>query len=291
MIVQNIIDALSLGSVYALLALGIALVFGIMRLINFAHGELLMIAGYVLLAFAGLPVWLGIALAIFIPALIAVGMERLAFRPVRGAAPMTLLMTSFAVSSLIQGVALLAEGSRAKSVDVLPSLSRAVHVAGASVQRLDLVIVAVTVVLFAALAAFLRRTPLGLQMRAAAEDFSMARALGVPANRVIASAFAISGLLAGVAAVLYVARTGALTPTMGLTPVLIGFVATVIGGVGTFWASAIGGYVLGAMTVLLQAYLPESLLPYRDAFVFGGVILLLVVRPQGIAGQPDQVRV
>jgi branched-chain amino acid transport system permease protein len=108
---------------------------------------------------------------------------------------------------------------------------------------------------------------------------------------VIAAAFGISGLLAGVAAVLYVARTGTLSPTMGFTPVLIGFVATVIGGIGTLWAAAVGGYVLGLMTVALQTYLPEGLAPYRDALLFAGVIALLVLRPQGIAGRADELRV
>jgi branched-chain amino acid transport system permease protein len=290
-VAQNLVNALSLGSLYALLALGVALVFSIMGLINFAHGDLLMLVGYLLLAFAAFPPAFAIGLAIAAAVVAAVGMERVAFRPARGASPMTLLMTSFAVSSLLEGVALLVEGARPKSVDVLPRLSSSFEVVGVSVGWLDLATTATTAVALAVLAWFLRSTLLGLQMRAAAESFAMARALGVRANRIVASAFAVSGGLAGIAALFYVARTGTLTPSMGFGPVLIAFVATVIGGMGRLWAAALGGYILGFLSVGLQAYLPSGLVPYRDAFVFLGVIAILQLRPQGIAGRPESVRV
>jgi branched-chain amino acid transport system permease protein len=288
---QNLVNALSLGSLYALLALGVALVFSIMGLINFAHGDLLMLVGYLLLAFAAFPPVFAILLAIAAGVVAAVGMERVAFRPARGASPMTLLMTSFAVSSLIEGVALLLEGARPKSVDVLPRLSSSFDFAGVTIGWLDVATTVTTVIALALLAWFLRTRPLGLQMRAAAEQFSMARAIGVRANRVVATAFALSGLLAGIAGVFYVARTGSLTPSIGFGPVLIAFVATVIGGMGRLWAAALGGYILGFLSVGLQAYLPDGLVPYRDAFVFLGVILILQFRPQGIAGYPESVRV
>jgi branched-chain amino acid transport system permease protein len=139
---------------------------------------------------------------------------------------------------------------------------------------------------------FLRKASLGVQMRAAAEDFEVARLLGVRANRVIAAAFALSGLLAGVASILLVGTTGSVTPTMGVTPVLIAFIATVMGGMGSLIGAVIGGFVLGALTVVLQIALPLQLRGYRDAFAFGTVLLILLVRPQGlIVPETEQSRV
>ncbi|MBO9523474.1 MAG: branched-chain amino acid ABC transporter permease [Nocardioidaceae bacterium] len=288
---QNLVNALSLGSLYALIALGIALLFSIMGLINFAHGELITVGGYALLAFHRLPFAVAAGLVVAVVVAAALLMERLAFRPVRGASGETMLMTSFALSLLIQGGVLLKEGADPQSVDVLGGLGASIDVGGLSVGRLDLAIVGVTAVLLAGLAWFLRATPLGVQMRAAAEDFTMARALGIRADRVVATAFGVSGAFAAVAAVFLVARTGTLTPSMGLSPVLVGFVAIVLGGLGRLWAAAIGAYVLAALSVMLQAYLPGGLAAYRDALVYLGIIVILLFRPHGIAGRPGGVRV
>lgn len=288
---QNLLTALSLGSLYALIALGIALIFGVLGLVNFAYGELIMIGGYSLLAFHSMPFAPAAALTILVVAFCALAMERAAFRPVRGASGETMLMTSFAVSSFLQGGARLAEGSDPQSVDLLPGLGTSVDVAGLTVGKLDIATIAVTVALLAALAAFLRRAPLGLQMRAAAEDFRMARALGVRADRVVAVAFAISGGLAAIAAIFLVARSGTLDPGMGLAPVLVGFVATVLGGLGRLWAAVLGAYVLALVTILLAAYLPAGVAPYRDALVYLAVIVIMIIRPHGIAGRPGAVRV
>ncbi|WP_328998732.1 branched-chain amino acid ABC transporter permease [Kribbella sp. NBC_00709] len=288
---QNLVDAVSIGSLDALIAIGIALLFSIMGLINFAHGELIMIGGYALLWFAGLPFAVTAVLVVAVVVGCGLAMERLAFRSVRGASGETLLMTSFALSLFVQGGVLLFEGANPKSVDVLGSLGASVHVAGLSVGKLDLAIIGVTAVLLLGLAWFLRATPLGVQMRAAAEDFRMARALGVRANLVVAIAFGVSGAFAAIAAIFLVARTGTLTPAMGLSPVLTGFVAIVLGGLGRLWAAALGAFVLALLSVMLQAYLPTSMAPYRDALVYLGIVVILVMRPHGIAGRPGAVRV
>lgn len=275
---------MSAGGLYALFALGIALIFGVMDLINFAHGELIMVGGYALFYFSGLP-WPVIgAGAILISILFALGIERVAFRPVRGSTQTTLLITSFAVSFFLQNLALMVVGGLPKSVAVLNSLSGSLTIGPFHVVKLSVVTIATTIVLVTALAVFLRRTSLGIQMRAAADDFPMARLLGVKANTVVATAFALSGLLAGVASILLVAQTGTLTPYMGLTPVLFAFVATIIGGIGSLPGAVVGGFVLGALTVGLQTALSIGLRSYRDAFVFGGVIALLIFFPNGLAG-------
>jgi branched-chain amino acid transport system permease protein len=284
LLTQNVIDALSLGSLYALFALGIALIFGIMRLINLAHGELILIGGYTLLVL-GSQWWpLFVLGALAAAAVAALTMERVAFRPVRGAAPETLMVTSFAVSYLIQNVAILINGSQSDTVTVSKIFIESFQVVGLRIPKIDVVMLATTVGLLIVLGLFLKKTPLGVQMRAAAEDFEMANLLGVRTNFVIATAFAIGGLLAGVVSLLLVAQTGTVYPTMGLTPLLVGVVAGVMGGLASLPGAVLGGYLLGTLTVLLQTYLPENLRVFRDAFVFTLVILVLLLRPQGLLG-------
>jgi branched-chain amino acid transport system permease protein len=279
---QNAIDAISLGSIYALFALGIALIFGIMQLINFAHGELIMIGGYALLLL-GHPPWPLLIIATLIVVMVfALAMERLAFRPVRGASPSTLLVTSFALSYFLQNLATLVFSSRPKSVSLSPVLTEFFVVGGVRIPKLDIIAVCTTAVLLTSLAVFLKKAPIGMQMRAAAEDFGMARLLGVRANTVIATAFALSGILAGTAALLLVAQTATLFPLMGVNPVIIAFVATVIGGMSSLSGAVLGGFVLGSLTVTFQAALPLEFRVYRDAFAFAAVIAILLFRPQGL---------
>ena len=281
-LMQNLIDGLSLGSLYALLSLGVALVFGVMGLVNFAYGVLLMIGGYAFFVLEPESWLLGGVVIVAIVALASVGMERVVFRPLRDADPATMLVASFALAYLLQSIAQLIWGARAKPINITPLFDDSVEVLGLRVGNLDLITIGATGVMLAALVTFLRRSPVGVQMRAAAEDFRMARLLGVKGNRVIAVAFAISGVFAGVASLLYVGQTGTLTPQLGLAPVLVAFVATVVGGMGTLVGSAVGGLGLGMLSVLLQAYLPENLRPFRDAFVFAAVIGILLVRPDGL---------
>jgi branched-chain amino acid transport system permease protein len=281
-VIQNIIDALALGSLYALFALGVALIFGIMRLVNFAHGELIMVGAYAVVLISDAPFVVKVGLALVVAVAVALLMERVAMRPVRDADPTTLLITSFAVSYLLQNLAILIIGSTPKSGKVSDTLSESFDIGSVSVSKLDVATVVTTILLLAGLALFLNRTAIGVQMRAAAENFRMARLLGVPANRVIATAFALSGLLAGIAAVFLVAQTGTVTATLGLSPVLFAFMATVLGGLGSLSGAVLGGFLLGGASVALQATLPLEVREYRDALLFGAVLLVLVLRPQGL---------
>jgi branched-chain amino acid transport system permease protein len=281
-VIQHLIDALSLGSLYALLALGIALIFGIMNLINFAYGELIMIGAFTLYLLDGLPWPLQLLACLVVAMLAAMAMERTAFRPFRGASAPVLLVTSFALSFALQSLATVIFGSRAKGVALPSFLDKSLSIGDVSFSTLNVITVVVMLVTVAALATFLRSTMVGVQMRAAAENFKTAQLVGVRSNYVILVAFALSGLFAGVAAILIVAQGGTVTPTIGAAPVLIAFVATIIGGLGSLYAAALGGFFLGGLTVLLQVVLPDGLAPYRDAFVYGGVILVLLVRPQGL---------
>lgn len=289
---QHLFDAASTGGLYALIALGIALVFGVMHLVNFAHGELLMVGGYIIIATEQLP-WPVVAItAIAAVILTALAMERVAFRPVRTADPTTMLVTSFAVSILVQNVVVWAAGRRPKGVEFGAGLGSPVHIGAASVPKVELITIGTVVGLLGTLVVLLKRTQLGIQMRAAAEDFRMTRLMGVKADTVIVAAFAASGFLAAIAVLLLIVTTGTVSPGMGLQPVLVGFVATVIGGMGSLIGAAVGGFLLGAVTVALQASLPLSARGYRDALVFTAVILVLLIRPRGLfASKAMQERV
>ena len=281
-VIQNAIDAISLGAVYALAALGIGLIFNIMRLINFAHGELIMLGGYTIYLMPGQPyLVMGLA-AILVVAIAALGMERLAFRTLRGASPTTLLIASFAVSYFIQHLILLIFGSRPTGVDFLSGLNESIEFAGLRIPMLQFAMIVTTALLLASLTFFFGRTDIGIQMRAAAEDFTMARLSGVKANRVIAVAFALSGFLASIVSLYLVTQTGTVSYKMGVSMVLVAFVASVIGGMGSLAGAALGGFVVGVVSVTLQAYLPPDLRPYRDAFVYLLFIAFLLWRPDGL---------
>jgi branched-chain amino acid transport system permease protein len=289
-VIQHAINAVSVGALYALYALGVALIFSVMRLVNFAQGELIMVGGYALVQLAGVPWPVQLLLAVVCVVVVALVLERVAFRPVRGADPTTLLITSFAVSYLLQNLALMVFGSLPKGVDITETITSSFTVAGYAVTRLQVTTVLSAIVLLGGLTLFLLRTPLGVQIRATAENLEAARLTGVRINRVIAVAFGLSGLLAGVASILLVAQTGTVTSTIGLAPVLIAFIATVVGGMGSLTGAALGGFALGVVTVVLQVTLPEELRSSRDAFLFGLVILVLVFRPQGLISHSSAAR-
>jgi branched-chain amino acid transport system permease protein len=281
-VLQTIVDSISLGSLYALYALGIGLIFGVMGLINFAHGELVMIGGYTLFLLADVPWWAALIATLVVVVVFALAIERVAFRPVRGASPTTLLVTSFALSILLQNVAQMSFSALPKSVNVTSALTESFEVGPVVISTLAVVTVATTVVLLVGLVIFLRRTVIGVQMRAAAENFPMARLVGVRANRVIAVAFGMSGLLAGIASFLLVAQTGTVSTTMGVNVVVVAFVATILGGIGSLAGSVLGGFILGTLTIVLQATLPYSVLPFRDALVYALVLAMLILRPSGL---------
>jgi branched-chain amino acid transport system permease protein len=293
-VLQFLVNALSLGGLYALMALGLALVYSILRLVNFAYGELVMVGGYTLLVVGQattIPWLIVAALAIFVAVVTSLLLERVAFRPVRRASPTTMLITSFAVSVLLQNAARLFISPRIQAVRIPSFFVENVRVGGLLMAKSNLVTIIVSLVLLVLLTLFLRRTVLGTALRAAADDFVMTRLLGIRANTVIAAAFAISGALAGVVSLFWIGRSASVTPQIGLTPVLIAFVASVIGGMGSLAGAALGGYLLGFVTVALNTFLPQSLLDFRQAFVFGVVILVLLFRPQGLVGSASEERV
>lgn len=278
---QYVVDALSQGSVYALCALGIALVFGVMGLINFAYGELMMVGGFALALTSGLPLPVSIAVMVVAVMLTALLTERVGFRPLRAADGETLLVASFGVSFFLQALSIIVFGSLGRGVSVLPGFERGIPLFGVTVRALDLLAIGLTAVLLTILVVLLRFR-VGIEMRAAAENIEVANSLGISTNRAIALAFGISGVLAAATALILSAQRGLVDSTFGTTPMLMAFIAMSIGGIGSLPGAVVGGYLVGMISTAFQVLLPSQVVGLRDLFVFGLVLLILVARPQGL---------
>src|SRR6195256_2360717 len=281
---QNLVDALGLGAIYALMAVGIGLVFGVLRLVNFAYGQLVM-AGAFALALAsewGWPVWAGIVLCFAAVLVLSLLMDRLVFRPLRGHSPAVMLVATFAVAFLLQNIALLWFGPLGKIASSLSSLNQPVTISGVDIRKITVVAVVVAVVCLVALSALLERTPIGLHMRASSRDFQTARMLGVRANRVIGVAVLLSGALAAVVAVMLTVQTPLVTPDFALRDTIVVLAGVVLGGLNRPVAATLGGFAIGFASGLLGGTLPTEKSQYLPSFLFAAVILVLLVRPDGL---------
>lgn len=289
--VQHVIDALSVGSTYALLALSLTLVFSVMNLINFAFGMMLVWVGYIAIALldAGIPFALMIPLSISFSILLSMVVGRVAFRPFIDAPPITLLITSFGVLLVIQYAAIVAFGEGPRILQLPEFFSEVIDIGSVRVPVLEIITITTSVLVVAVFYVLLNRTAFGAQIRASAEEPQVARLMGVRPDRVLMVVFAISGAIAGVAALLWFAKVGAVTPRSDLEPTIKAFIALVLGGLGSTRGALIGGLVLGAVEVLMSATLPTEALGYQPAIVFVAVIVILLIRPAGLSGSGIEV--
>ncbi len=286
---QNLIDGLGRGSIYALLALGVAVVFGVMHLLNFAHGELITVGGYATYALfqQGAGSWLGswwlAAPLIIVCAIVAsLVIERVAFSRVRGASDFTLLLTSFGVHFVVSAVFLLYVSASIKTFPRPGWVTNTWSVGSLTIEVFDTVVIVTTIVVLVATTWLLQRTMFGLALRAAAADFSTAQLMGVRSDAVIRGAFALSGLLAGIAGIFWLMRAGSTTPQAGIDPMLKGVLAALIGGLGSLRGAVLGGFALGLAEVLLRSRLPDGLANLTEGVVFVLIALLFIFRPQGL---------
>ncbi len=284
--IQHVVDALSVGSTYALLALGLTLVFSVMNLINFAYGMMLVWSGYIAMGVinAGVPFVLTVPVVIIFATLLSMAIGWVAFRPFIGAPPITLLITSFGVLLVIQYIAIVIYGEGPRILQLPALFSKDAHIGAIRVPVLELITIGTGIVVVALFYALLQRTSFGAQLRAAAESPNVARLMGVKPDRVLMIAFAISGAIAGVVGLLWFAKVGALTPRSDLNPTIEAFIAVVLGGLGSIRGALLGGLALGALETLMDVALPNSALGYEQAIVFAVVIALLILRPSGLAG-------
>jgi branched-chain amino acid transport system permease protein len=293
-IVQQVINAVSLGSLYALVAIGLSMVFGILRMTNFAHGDMMMVGafGTLVLGFLGIPFWIAALGGVAIAALVGVIVERTAYKPVRGAPDVTLLLTSLAVTYILENLGILIFTSSPRNFPVPDIMNTALQFMDGQITftAINVVTIVLTAVSLAGLGWFVTRTDAGLGMRAAAEDLGGARLVGLDVDRLIVVAFAIASAFAGLAGMLWAAQAGIVEPDMGFAPLLKAFVAAIIGGFGSIAGALVGGYVLGVLEVFIVAFLPSAVSPYRDAIVFAFLIAFLLFRPNGLLNRTQEVK-
>ncbi|HVO02868.1 MAG TPA: branched-chain amino acid ABC transporter permease [Candidatus Cybelea sp.] len=293
-ITQQVINAIALGSLYALVAIGLSMIFGILRMANFAHGDMMMVGGFGTLVLQATGIGFGWAAVggIAIGALCGVIVERVAYRPVRGSPEVTLLLTSFAVTYILENLGILIFTSSAHNFPLPDWMDNAFQFSDGQITftQINILTVVLTAVALAGLGWFVTRTDLGLGMRAAAEDMGAAHLVGLDVNRLIIVAFAIASGFAGLGGVLWAAQSGVVSYSMGFTPLLKAFVAAIIGGFGSIAGALLGGYLLGALEILIVAFLPAEVSPYRDAIVFALLIAFLLFRPNGLLKRAQEVK-
>lgn len=278
------VDAIGLGAIFALMAVGIGLVFGVMRLVNFAYGQLIM-AGAFALAFASeqdWPVGVGIALCFAVVLALSLAMERVVFRPLRTQSAAVMLIATFAVSFLLQSIALLWFGPLGKTATSLVELNRPVSVGSVEIRKIAIVAIVTAAICLGLLVLLLGRTSIGLYMRAAALDASTARLLGVRANMVSVVSVLIAGALAAIVAVMLTVQYPTVTPTYALQETILVLAGVVVGGMTRLIPATLGGFLIGYVSGLLGGALPSSQSQYLPSFLFGLVILVLLLRPDGL---------
>ena len=278
------VDAIALGAIFALMAVGIGLVFGVLRLVNFAYGQLIM-AGAFALAYASdrdWPVGVGIALCFAAVLALSLAMERIVFRPLRAQSAAVMLIATFAVAFLLQSIALLWFGPLGKTATSLVELNRPVSVGSVEIRKITIVAIVTAAVCLGLLVLLLNRTSIGLHMRAASMDFQTARLLGVRANMVSGVAVLIAGMLAAVVAVMLTVQFPTVTPTFALQETILVLAGVVVGGMTRLVPATLGGFLIGYVSGLLGGALPTNQSQYLPSFLFGLVILVLLVRPDGL---------
>jgi branched-chain amino acid transport system permease protein len=278
---QSVVDAVALGSLIGLVALGIGLVFGVMRLVNFAYGELIAAGAYALALTNHLPMGVSILTCVGVVIALSLLMD-LGYRPLRGAAPVTMLVATFAVSFTLQAVLFLAFDPRGKNIGVLSELNKPLEIGELRIRWVTFAAIGLGILLLAGTALILGRTSIGLQMRAASADFTTARILGVRAKNVIRFAFVLAGFLAAVVALMVSVQRPLATPTYGLTIMIPALIGVVVGGMDRLGTATLGGFSVGFATSILGEALPAGGRVFLESVVFGLVIVVLLIRPGGL---------
>ena len=292
-IAQQIINGLILGSMYALVAIGFTMIYAIIRLINFAHGDIAMIGAFLtlgLMEYLGFPFWAVLLFVLGAGLMVGVLIERVAFRPMRGAPQVTGFISTLAVSIMIQNVGILAFSPQPRNFTFPAAMQRQIYIGQVNFRVIDLLIMVMALALMCGLLFLVKRTRMGMAMRATAESIDTARLMGININRVIMATFAAGSGLAAVAGLMWGGKFGQIDPLLGFIPGLKSFVAAVMGGVGSIAGAILGGYLLGLSEILFVGLLPPIYSAYRDAFVFGLLILILLVKPNGLLGRSSVER-
>ncbi len=285
-ILQQVINGLSLGSIYALIALGYTMVYGIIQLINFAHGDVYMVGafvGYFSMSLLGLGIFTSLLLAMVVCIVLGVLIERVAYKPLRNSTRIAVLITAIGVSLLLEYTMMFFFGAAVRSYPPLPDFMNAtVPLGGIVIKTQQLLIVGISIVLMLALQFIVKRTRMGKAMRAVSQDADAARLMGIDVNNTISFTFALGSALAGAAGVLVGVYYNSINPLMGIMPGLKAFVAAVFGGIGLIPGALIGGYFIGGIETLVAG---SGYSMYKDAVVFAVLIAILIIKPTGLLGK------
>ena len=282
---QTLVDAVGLGAVYALMAVGIGLVFGVLRLVNFAYGQLIMAGAYTLAFTSDWPIATSILACFVVVIALSLLMELAVFRPLRTASPAVMLVTTFALAFLLQNLALILDirdGTLGEPAVSLASLNQAVSVGGVDVRKVTILAVVVAAVTLGLLALLLGRTRIGLHMRAASTDFRTARLLGVRADTVIGVAVLLSGVVAATVAVILTVQLPFVEPQFALKETIVVLVGVVVGGIDRLWTATLGGFAIGFASGVINGALPTDKTVFLPSALFALVILVLLLRPAGV---------
>ena len=290
---QQFVNALSLGSLYALIAIGYTMVYGILRLINFAHGDVFMIGGY--LAFYAvttfmMPWWIAIIVAIGLTTIFGMGLERVAYRPLRDSPRISIMISAIGASFLIENLAIVLFDARPKAFPVPDFFASTFVLGDVHVSTVSVVIPIVTAIILGLLLWVVYRTKTGMAMRAVSTDIDAARLMAIDVNRIVAFTFAVGSALAAIGGIMWALKYPRLEPLMGIMPGLKCFIAAVIGGIGSISGAVLGGLLLGLIELMTIAFLPE-LTGYKDAFAFILLIVVLLVKPTGLLGSKQGEKV
>ena len=290
---QQFVNALSLGSLYALIAIGYTMVYGILRLINFAHGDVFMIGAY--MAFyaviaAAMPWWVAVIVAIAFTAVFGMGLERVAYRPLRDSPRISIMISAIGASFLLENLAIVLFGARPKAFPVPAFFASTFALGGVHVSMVSVIIPVVTALILAALLWVVYRTRTGMAMRAVSTDINAARLMAIDVNRIVAFTFAMGSGLAAIGGIMWALKYPRLEPLMGIMPGLKCFIAAVIGGIGSISGAVLGGLLLGMIELMTIAFMPE-LTGYKDAFAFILLIVVLLFKPTGLLGSKQGEKV
>lgn len=284
---QQLANGISIGSLYALIAIGYTMVYGILRLINFAHGDIFMMAAYFMVFSMinfRLPWYIAIVLVIISTVILGVVIEKIAYKPLRDAPRMSIMISAIGVSFFLENLATYLFTGVPKGFPDISFLTQAVNIGGISLSVATIVTPIVTIILLLCVLFITNKTKIGMAMRAVSKDYETARLMGIKINRVISTTFVIGSALAAVGAILWGAKYPSVMPLMGVMPGLKCFVAAVLGGIGNTTGAVIGGFILGMGEMMIVAFLP-LLTGYRDAFAFIVLIIVLIVKPTGLLGE------
>jgi branched-chain amino acid transport system permease protein len=286
MFLQHLSNGLALGSLYAMLAIGYTMVYGILRLINFAHGDIFMVSTYFVFYAVSiflLPWWIAIIVAILLTGLFGVVVERLAYRPLRDSPRISVMISAIGASFLIENLAVVIFGGRPKAFPIPDFFNHVTHISTISIPMANFFIPVVTIISFTGLLFIVNKTKTGMAMRAVSKDYEAARLMGINVDNIISITFGIGSMLAAIGGIMWGVKYPNLIPLLGIMPGLKAFIAAVIGGIGDIKGAVLGGFLLGMSEIMIIALLP-SLTGYRDAFAFVLLIGILLFKPAGLMG-------